>query len=448
MSLGTLLVVDDEPIQAETLAGYLKKRGYTVFTSANAKEGLAAVDRESPDAVLTDVRMPDLDGLSFLKSIKSLQPDTGVIVMTAFGSVQDAVDAMKEGAADYLQKPIDLDQLDLVLTKVLERRRLVRENRQLRERLDARNEFSQLVAGSRVMEEVLGLAARAAKSRATVLIHGESGTGKEMLARAIHLAGPRKDKPFIPVNLAALPEALIESELFGHEKGAFTGADRRRQGRFESADGGTLFIDEVGDIPAAAQVKLLRVLQERRYERVGGTASQAADVRVVAATHRDLESLVREGTFREDLFFRLHVISIRIPPLRERKEEIPLLADHFLRKFAFEENKPVHSISRDAMDRLLTHDFPGNIRELENMVHRAVVMAREEIIVHADLFPTNPTAESRPGSGSLKDRVETLERRLIRESLEKGQGNQSEAARELGISERHLRYKLKKYKMK
>jgi two-component system NtrC family response regulator len=311
------------------------------------------------DLILTDVRMPDLDGLSFLREIKQSSPETAVIVMTAFGSVRDAVTAMKSGAADYIQKPIDLDQLDVVVAKALERRSLVRENRRLQELLESRKGFSQILAGSPAMEEALSLASRAAASKVTVLIRGESGTGKEVLARAIHLAGPRKGKPFIAVNLAAFPESLVESELFGHEKGSFTGADRRRKGRFELADGGTLFIDEVGDIPAAGQVKLLRFLQERTFERVGGSATFESDVRVIAATHRDLEEAIRNGQFREDLFYRLNVIVILIPPLRERKEEIPMFG--ISSEIQPGGIKALATVS-EAMDELMRHGYPGNVR--------------------------------------------------------------------------------------
>jgi len=448
MSAATILVVDDEAVQLETLAGYLIKQGHDVVKAAGGREGLEAVRSRNVDLVLTDVRMPDLDGLAFLGEIKKCNPETGVIVMTAFGSVQDAVEAMKAGAADYIQKPIDLDQLDLVLKKTLERRFLVRENRRLREMLDARKEFSQILAASPAMEEVLGLAGRAAASKVTVLIRGESGTGKEVLARAIHLAGPRREKPFIAVNLAAFPEPLVESELFGHEKGAFTGADRQRKGRFELADGGTLFIDEVGDIPAPVQAKLLRVLQERRFERIGGGRTLESDVRVIAATHRDLEEAIRGGRFREDLFYRLNVIVIRIPPLRERKEEIPLFVDHLLRKFAEEESKPVLSVTAAAMDRLMKHDYPGNVRELENMLQRAVVMAREESIRPEDLLSSAVNINSVSSSNSLTQKVEDLEIQCIREAMEKFHDHQTRAAEWLGLSERHLRYKLKKYGMK
>jgi two-component system NtrC family response regulator len=445
-----ILVVDDEPAQLEALSGYLKKQGHDILKAENGKKGLEHVRARPVELVLTDMRMPEMGGLDFLREIRKINPETGVVVMTAFGSVEDAVEAMKAGAEDYIQKPIHLDQLDIVVGKVLERRRLAGENQKLREALEARKDFRRLIASSPEMEKVLGLAGRAAKSKATVLIQGESGTGKEVLARAVHLAGPRRDKPFIPVNMAALPETLVESELFGHEKGAFTGADRARKGRFELAGGGTLFIDEVGDIPAPVQVKLLRVLQEKTFERLGGT-SHEADVRVIAATNRSLEEEVRRGRFREDLFFRLNVISIFIPPLRERRGEIPLLVDHFLRKYAEEEDKPVPSVSREAMRALIEHDYPGNVRELENAIQRAVVLAGGDLLSLEDL-PPGMLKLRKPApaedKGRFAEQVEGLEIRLIRVALESAEGNQSGAARSLGISERHLRYKLKKYGLK
>jgi DNA-binding NtrC family response regulator len=448
-----ILLVDDEPSQLMTLAGYLKKnRKYQIFTAANGQEGITLIQSHPVEVILTDMRMPIMDGLTFLKSVRKLNPDVSVIVMTAFGRVEDAVAVMKAGAADYLQKPVDLDQLDLVLKKVLAHRRLVSENQLLKETLQTKTEFSQIIAASPQMEEVINLAARAARSRATVLIRGESGTGKEVIARAIHMASPRREGPFLAMNMAAVPENLIESELFGHEKGAFTGAERQRKGRFETARGGTLFIDEIGEIPPNIQVKLLRVLQERQFERVGGNESIQMDVRVVAATNQDLEMRIQEGKFREDLYYRLNVVCLRLPPLRERREEIPRFTDHFIRVYAAEEDRPVSGISKEAMDILMKYNYPGNVRELENVIQRAVVMAREDIIITDDLSPAvlgrpQTAGQAEPDRGLIAQ-VETLEQRLIRESLETAQGNQSRAARALGISERHLRYKLKKYGMK
>lgn len=451
MSEATLLVADDEEAQRKTLTGYLKKQGYIIHAANSGREGMEILRRNPVDLVLTDIRMPEMGGLDFLFAIKEINPEIGVVVMTAFGNVDDAVTAMKQGAEDYLQKPIDLDHLDIVVKKVLERKQLVSENRELKEILQTKYNFRQLISGSGQMEEVLNLAARAAKSRATVLLRGESGTGKEVLARAIHFASSRKDKPIVAVNVAAITENLVESEFFGHEKGAFTGADQQRTGRFEMADKGTLFIDEVGDIPVSIQVKLLRVLQERAFERVGGGETIHVDVRVIAATNQDLEALIRDGRFREDLYYRLNVIIIQIPPLRARKEEIPLFIDHFLRKYRDEENKNVRSVSKETLDVLMKYPYPGNVRELENIIQRAVVLTREDTISTKDLPPHIKLPEekrSQSGSGSMTEQVEALEKVMIRDALKVSQGNQSEAARSLGITERNLRYKLKKYGLK
>ncbi|MBN1782623.1 sigma-54-dependent Fis family transcriptional regulator [bacterium] len=453
MEKQSILIIDDEPNQLKTLSGYLrKKRSFQVHEAENGQAGLALIQDQAADIVLTDMRMPVMDGLSFLRAARKIRPGISVVMMTAYGSVEDAVAAMKEGAADYLQKPIDLDQLDLILERVLKNRRLIAENETLREALQTRADFSQIIAAGPEMETILNMASRAARSRATVLIRGESGTGKEVLARAIHMASPRKDRPFIAVNMAAIPENLLESELFGHEKGAFTGAERQRKGRFELADGGTLFVDEIGEVPPSVQVKLLRVLQEMQFERIGGNESLRVDVRVVAATNQDLEALITEGRFREDLYYRLNVVCLKLPPLRDRREEIPRFVDHFIRKYAAEEDRPVTGISQPALDALMAYDYPGNIRELENIVQRAVVMTLEDIIGPDDLPPAifgkRSVSVLSASSNDLVAQVELLEQKLIREALDTADGNQSRAARTLGISERHLRYKLKKYGMK
>jgi DNA-binding NtrC family response regulator len=341
---------------------------------------------------------------------------------------------------------VDLDELEVLVARTLERRALVSENRALREQLESRYRLAGLETANASMQECINVAARAAASRAGILVRGESGTGKELLARAIHYASPRRKAPLVAVNVAALPETLLESELFGHEKGAFTGADRERRGRFELADGGTLFLDEIGDLPRGTQVKLLRALQEQSFERLGGSRTIKVDVRVIAATHRDLEAMARAGDFREDLLFRLDVVSITVPPLRERREDIPLLVDHFLRRFADEGR--ARSVSREAMDALLTHDYPGNVRELENLVHRAVVLSRGDVVTTSDLplHVGGLKAEGPDGEGGgFTGRVEAFEKRLILEALDKAGGVQTRAAASLGMSERHLRYKLKKY---
>jgi two-component system NtrC family response regulator len=401
--------------------------------------------------------MPGLSGLDLMKQLRAANPELPVIVMTAFGTVASAVDAMKHGAADYLTKPVDLDELELLVQRSLERRALESENRELRQQLESKYRIQGLETASTAMAAAINTAGRAAASRATILIRGESGTGKELLARAIHLASPRAKRPFVAVNIAALPETLVESELFGHERGAFTGADRELRGRFELADGGTLLLDEVGDLPRATQVKLLRVLQEQSVERLGGTRAIQLDVRVIAATNRDLEAMVRAGDFREDLYYRLNVVRIDVPPLRERREDIPLLVERFLGQFAGEASGARGSaraagdaprrISREAMDILVRYAFPGNVRELENLVHRAVVLARGPMITTADLpdHVAGLAAEPAAATDTFVERVSQFERKLIVEALAHSGGVQTQAARALGMSERHLRYKLKKY---
>ena len=447
MSERVILVVDDEPAQRTVLGGFLRKRGFEVAQGASVEEALAHVSARTIDLVLTDLRMPGGGGLALLEGVRAINPEIPVVVMTAFGTVATAVDAMKKGAADYLTKPIDLDELEVLIGRTLERRALVAENRELRRELETRYRLAGLETANAKMSEAINTAARAAASRATILIRGESGTGKELLARAIHHASPRSKGPLVAVNMAAVPETLVESELFGHERGAFTGADRERRGRFELADGGSLFLDEIGDLPRATQAKLLRVLQEQTFERLGGTRSLHVDARVIAATNRDLEAMVRLGEFREDLYYRLNVVTIDLPPLRSRREDIPLLVDHFLRRFAAESKAAVESVSREAMDVLLKYEYPGNVRELENIVHRAVVLARGPVVSTADLplHVAELRSEGQQPPASFVERVAQFERELILEALERAGGVQTRAARELGMSERHLRYKLRKY---
>ncbi len=444
----TILVVDDEHHQRTVLAGFLRKKSASVLEAASADEGLAVVRREHIDIVLTDFRMPDKTGLDFLKEIREVSPETTVVLMTAYGTIEGAVGAMRAGAYDYLTKPIDLGQLELLIERAGERQKLISENRLLKEQLAEKFTVKGIIAQSSAMEEVLTTVGRVAGSKASVLIRGESGTGKEVVAKAIHFASSRKKKPFVAVNCAALNENLLESELFGHERGAFTGAEKQRQGRFELADGGTLFLDEVGDIPPATQVKLLRVLQEQSFERVGGAESIHIDVRVVAATNRNLEERISQGAFREDLFYRLNVVTIAIPPLRDRREDIAPALDQSLKRYAQEHGRPDLSFSREAWDQLLRYDYPGNMRELENIVQRAVILAGHETITTGDLPSVVKKLEQEsatPPSSSLPDQVERLEKELIMDALRVARGNQSRAAKELGISERNLRYKLKKW---
>lgn len=449
-----LLIIDDEKSQRDSLAGFLNKRGFAVTTAASGAAGIAQVEKHQVDVVLTDFRMPDQSGLEVLKAIKALNPTIAVIFMTAYGAVDTAVGAMKAGAFDYLTKPIDLDELELVLGKIQERLFLMSENEQLRGQLVERYKLPNLLYQSPVMAEVVNTAARIAATRSTVLLCGESGTGKEVLAKAIHYASPRKERPLVTVNCAALAATLLESELFGHEKGSFTGAERQRIGKFEQAQLSTLLLDEVGDIPAATQTKLLRVLQERTIERVGGNETIEIDVRLIAATNRPLEQLIREGAFREDLFFRLNVIRINIPPLRERREDIPLLIDRFLSRFSAENDRGKMQFSKEAQDLLMKYSYPGNIRELENIVEQSVVLARSSLITTADLpstirlLPPETSPEPPRFSGSFADQVAAFEQELIRQALVKTSGVQRRAADLLGMTERHLRYKLHKYGMK
>ncbi len=450
MAVRTILVVDDEISQRVILVGYLKQKDYRVLEAKSAEEGIEIAKSSVIDIILTDFKMPGKTGLDLLQEVKKINPETSVVIITAFGTIEDAVKAMKEGAYDYLTKPIDLDELDLLIKRMEERQQLLSENKMLKEQLSDKYKLTGIIAESIKMEEVLSIAARVAESKASVLIRGESGTGKELLAKAVHFAGPRKDKPFIAVNCAALNENLLESELFGHEKGAFTGADKQRIGRFEIADGGTLFLDEVGDLPLSTQVKLLRVLQEQRFERVGSSKTISVDVRVIAATNRDLAQLIQDSRFRDDLFYRLNVVTIEIPPLRERKEDIKPLIEFYTKKFSQETKYPNLNFSKEAMDVLLKYSYPGNVRELENIVHRAIVLSRNELIT-ADVISGNletQQSEQNADSLDLNEQVENLEKKLVTKALEETKGNQTQAANLLGISERNLRYRLNKWGLK
>jgi len=449
-----ILIADDEQSQRLILSGYLKQKGYNIFEAASGDEALKIAGNNLIDIVLSDFRMPDMNGIDLLIKLKEKNPEIAVVIITAFGTVENAVKAMKEGAFDYLTKPVDLDELDLIVKRVFERMHLISENKLLKEQLQDKNKISGIVAYSDKMEKILSTALRVADSKATVLLRGESGTGKEVLAKAIHYSSRRKDNPFIAVNCAALNENLLESELFGHEKGAFTGADKQKRGRFEIADGGTLFLDEIGDLPLSTQVKLLRVLQEEQFERVGGTQTIGVDVRVITATNKNLEEMIKEGKFREDLYYRINVVAVTIPPLRDRKEDILHLINHFISKYKSETQKDNIEFSREAADLLMKYNYPGNIRELENIVHHSIVLARGNVISSSDLPPNLVNSGLKENSfeansnESLPDQVEKLEKMLVLNALNKTNNNQLRAAKLLGISERNLRYRLEKWGMK
>jgi two-component system NtrC family response regulator len=443
-----ILVVDDEPVQREMIAGFLARAAFDVQAAGGGADALELIKRERVDLVITDFKMPGISGLELLKKCKEINPEISVVILTAYGTIETAVAAMKQGAYDYLTKPVDLDELLALIERVKERYQLVTENKELRRQLEDKHEFSQFIAQSGPMQEVLSLAARVADSDATVLIRGESGTGKELLARAVHYHSPRSNHPLVKVNCAALPETLLESELFGHEKGAFTGASYRRIGRFEAALKGTIFLDEIGDLYPALQVKLLRVLQEKEFERLGSNTTINADVRIIAATNSDLELAVNEKRFREDLYYRLNVVAIFIPPLRERRADIALLLDYFLARFAKEYDKEISGFSPQARDRLLKYDYPGNVRELENMLARATLLTRTSLITE-EALPEHLRSDEKPvllaGQPGLPETVAALERQMIAAALQKHDGVQTKTAEELGISERVLRYKLRKY---
>ena len=449
-----ILIMDDEDQERRRIEAHLTRKGYDVLGVRSADEAMKAVQHERFDAFLTDCNIPGVDALQASGEARRINPDIAVIIMTAFGTIETAVKAIKAGAYDYLQKPIDLDQLVLLLDRISERQNLIRENTDLKERLKERYAFDEIVSTSNAMEEVLNLAGRIASSNATVLLRGESGTGKELVAKAIHYHSLRSGFPLIKVNCAALPENLLESELFGHEKGAFTGAIAKRIGRFEAADKGTIFLDEIGELAPGMQVKLLRVLQEREFERVGGNQTIKTDVRVIAATNRDLEKAMKEEAFREDLYYRLNVVSVVLPPIRDRKEDIPALMEHFIRRYAAENRKKITGVSAEVCDLLMRYPYPGNVRELENIIERAVVLAKDGIISTADLplhlhaVAHGEALHVRLPANSLNETLETLERGLILDALKEAGGVQTRAAVKLGISERVLRYKLVKYKIR
>jgi DNA-binding NtrC family response regulator len=442
-----ILVVEDEEKLRRVIELQLASAGFEVDKAAAAEEGLRIVDRA--DLVLTDLKLPNMDGLQFLSLIRRQNAQVPVVMMTAFGSVETAVEAMKAGATDFLLKPFSLDHLMQVVYKALEMRALRDENRKLKEELGRRYEFDNIIGRSGAMQEIFAAIERVAPTRATVLLAGESGVGKDLIARAIHFHSPRRDRPLVKINCTAIPENLMESELFGYEKGAFTGANTSKPGKFEQADTGTVFLDEIGDVPGAIQVKLLRVLQEREFERLGSNATRHIDVRVIAATNQDLRAALEQGTFREDLYYRLNVVPLNIPSLRERKQDIPFLANHFVRKLAPDAGCDVESITDAAMEKLMAYHWPGNVRELENVIERSLVMA-----TGAQLDASDIKLESAPrprahaaGAGEplfLPDglTLDQYEQEIIKEALRRADGNKSQAARLLGLTRNALRYRL------
>ncbi|MBU4233406.1 MAG: sigma-54 dependent transcriptional regulator [Proteobacteria bacterium] len=452
--MDTILVVDDESNYLTVMETLLGEAGYEVLTAPSAIEALKISAAADLDLVLTDMKMPKMTGIELLEKLQHLQPDLPVIIMTAFGTVEKAVSAMKKGAFDYILKPFKNDEILVTIAKALKHRHLILTNRLLNQELEKKYGFPNIVGESRVMEEILALVKRVAGSRATVLITGESGTGKELIARAIHLCSARAAKSCISVNCAALTETLLESELFGHERGAFTHAVAMRKGRFELADGGTLFMDEVAEMSQGLQVKLLRVLQEMEFERVGGVRTIKVDVRVVAASNRDLKEEVEAGRFREDLFYRLNVVHLHLPPLRQRQEDIPLLAAHFIKKYVQENLRDKTRITPEALQVLIHYAWPGNVRELENVMERAVILCSHSTIspqdLPAELAPA--PAESRldidrfiPLNTPLPEALDSIEEQMIRRALEKSGQVQVRAAELLGITKSLLQYKLKKY---
>ncbi len=444
MDRASILIVEDEETQRSLLKGLLKKEGYAVKEAGDGKTAIEAFKGEALDIALLDYKLPDTDGLSLLKEFKEINPEVEIVMITAFGSIENAVSALKAGAAEYLTKPIDLDDLLFKLKKIEEKRHLVRENRVLKETLRDRLKAEDFIYSSEKMHNVASLVVRVAKTDSTCLVRGESGVGKEVIVNLIHALSDRKDQPLVKVNCAAIPETLLESELFGYEKGAFTGAYQRKAGKFELANKGTIFLDEIGDIPLTLQSKLLRVIQEREVERLGGLHPVKVDVRIITATNKNLEEEVKQGAFREDLFYRLNVVTVEIPSLRERKEDIPLLLDFFLKRFHDRHKKNVNGFTKEARDVLIKYDYPGNVRELENIVERAVVLTRGEYISKEDL-PSLSGGEEPAPEGNIKGVVESMEKKMIMDALVKADWVQTKAASIIGISERMLRYKIKKY---
>ncbi len=450
-----ILVVDDDAGVRKSISWQLSRQGYEVHTASNAEEGLEFLRSRRVDLVISDVRMPGMDGIEFLEHIKEEGLADSVIMISAFGSFDSVIEAMKRGAYDYIHKPFKKEELLLTIRKAEERERLKRENQELKRKIVMGSSEIEIVTHNSKMQEILKLVSKLANFNSTVLITGESGTGKELIARMLHENSPRKDKPFVAINCGAIPESLIESELFGYVKGAFTDAWRDKPGLFEAANGGTLFLDEIGSLPLHMQVKLLRVLQEGEVRRVGGNKSIKIDVRIVAAGAQDLRELIKEGKFREDLYYRLNVVSVHLPPLRERKDDIPVLIDHFRRKFNLKLGTKISGITKEALDLLMRYKWPGNVRELENVIERAMIMADGSEITVSDLPPQilgyEPESSRIPlpkDCLSIRKASAILEKQLIMEALKRTKGNRTAAAKLLEISHRALLYKIKEYDIK
>ena len=444
-----ILVVDDEPSHRQMLEVVLSAEGYEIHQAGDGQEAINLVEERFYDLILMDNRMTQMGGIEALKKIKEISPGIPVIIMTAYASVSTAVDALKSGAYDYLTKPLEIDKLKILIDKALRHRQLEQENKYLKERLGDRFDFSSIIGRSPAMRDLFDTIALVAPSEATALIVGESGTGKELIANAIHQNSPRTDRPFIKVNCAALPETLLESELFGHEKGAFTGAITKKQGRFQLAHRGSILLDEIGEMASSTQAKILRVLQEREFEPLGGSQTVKVDTRVIAATNKNLAEEIQQGRFREDLYYRLNVVTLELPPLRERREDIALLADFFLKQYAQKNRRLIKGFTPRAMDLLMRHTWPGNVRELENVVERAVIMGRSDMISELELPDAVRALEAKDGEDvidltpgrSLKE----IEREMIIRTLEEAGGNRTRTAEILGISRRTLQLKLKDY---
>lgn len=449
MDKGHLLIVEDDPLQKKLIRENLEQEGYIVFEASSRKEALGVITEQTIDIAVVDYKLDEETGIDVIQGVLEKNPLITSIMVTAYGNVETAVQALKKGAYDYIAKPIDFNKFLLLIERALERQKLKKEVSLLRSSLEEKFRPKNFIFTSSEMNKVAQLTAKAAKSEATVLISGETGTGKDLVAKTIHYSSNRKKGPYVVVNIPSFPETLIESELFGAEKGAYTGAHERKIGKFESASGGTLFLDEIGDLPLKLQVKLLRFLQEREFYRLGSSQPLKSDVRIIAATNRDLEKLMEEEKFRPDLYYRLNVIRIYVPPLRKRKEDVPPLVDHFIRKFAENEGKKIEGISAEAMNAIILYSFPGNIRELENVIERAVVFCEEDHITTANLplFLKEKKEEKLQMDGlSLKERIKRLEILEIKKALQENNGVKSRAARALGITERMLGYKIKSFK--